>query len=179
LNGFLDRSLALLFVNFRKAFDIVELSAILKALEECRIYHKYSNIIRNICEKAIITVYLHTTMKRIEIKRGVRYGNVMSPKLFTMVLAYAFKMLDWDNRGINIEGEKFNQLSFANNIVLISDNLQDVREMFYELQVTQKVVLKINDNKIKIMLNLVPSEEVIIENTIEIVEKYIYFGHEN
>lgn len=43
-----NRSLTLMFVNFQKAFDTVELSAVLKTLKECRIDHRYSNIIRNI-----------------------------------------------------------------------------------------------------------------------------------
>jgi len=30
-----------------------------------------------------------------------------------------------DNRGINIDGDRLNQLGFADDIVLISDNLRD------------------------------------------------------
>jgi len=50
--------------------------------------------------------------------------------------------------------------------------------MLCELQqITQKVGLKINYNKIKMMTNLVPNKEVIIEDAaVEIVEKYIYLG---
>jgi len=46
-------------------------------------------------------------------------------------------------------------------------------------QTTLKAGLKINCNKTKMMTDHVPSEEVIIENSvIEIVEKYVYLGHE-
>jgi len=54
-------------------------------------------------------------------------------------------------------------------------------EKCYTQQAAQKIDLRINCNKIKMMTNLVPSEEIIIEDTIdtiEIVEKYIYLGHE-
>jgi len=79
--------------------------------------------------------------------------------------------MDWDN--IDIDGEKLKQLRFTDDIVLISDNLRDTREM---QQATQKVGLKINYNKSKMMTSLVSSEEVII--AVKIVEKYIYLGHE-
>jgi len=38
----------------------------------------------------------------------------MSLKLFAVVLEYAFEMLNWDNRGIDIDGKRLEQLSFAN-----------------------------------------------------------------
>jgi len=70
----------------------------------------------------------------IEIERDIRQSDIkMSPKLFTAILEYAFKMLDWNNRGINIDEERLNQLRFADDIVLISDNSRDVREMLYKL----------------------------------------------
>jgi len=42
-------------------------------------------------------------------------------KLFTVVLKYAFK-LDWERKGVNIYGEYFNHLRFADDIILISDS---------------------------------------------------------
>jgi len=57
--------------------------------------------------------------------------------------------------------------------------LRDIREILYDQQATQKVGLKINYNKMKMVINLVPSKEVIIEDiAIEMIKKYIYLGHE-
>jgi len=83
-------------------------------------------------------------------------------------------MLDWNNRDINIDGERLNQLCLADDVFM--------SEMFEKCllqQTTEKIDLKINYNKIKMMINLVSSEKVVIEdNAIEIVEEYIYLGHE-
>jgi len=57
-----NRFLVLIFVDFEKTFDIVELSGILK---ECRIDYKYSSIIRNIYEKVTTTAHFHITTKKI------------------------------------------------------------------------------------------------------------------
>lgn len=79
-----------------------------------------------------------------------------------------------------IDGERLNNLRFADDIVLMSDNLGEAKEMLEELQqAIHKVGLKINYNKTKMMTDLVPSEPITIENEkIEIVDKYIYLGHE-
>lgn len=45
----------------------------------------------------------------------------MSLKLFTAILEYAFKTLDWENFDIKIEGKKQKNLRFADDIVLITD----------------------------------------------------------
>lgn len=71
-----NRPLTLIFVNFQKAFDTVEFDAILKALKDCRIDYRYAKIIFNIYRRVITSVKLHTTSNKINIKRGVRQGDI-------------------------------------------------------------------------------------------------------
>lgn len=56
----------------------------------------------------------------------------MSPKLFRAVLEYAFKMLDWEQKGIINDGE-YNNQRFADDVVLIADNLKEAEDMLKEL----------------------------------------------
>ena len=65
----------------------------------------------------------------IHILRGVRQGDTLSPKLFTLVLEDIFKKLDWKDRGLNILGCRLNNLRFADDIVLLSDSADDVQSM--------------------------------------------------
>lgn len=175
-----NRPLALVFVDFHKAFDTVEPSAILKTLQECRVDYRYTKLIYNIYKNATMVVKLRENTERIPIRRGVRQGDTMSPKLFTAVLEYAFKRLKWEEKGINIDGKRLTNLRFADDIVLTADNLGDTRAMLQELQqVCAEVGLHINISKTKFMTNLVPSGNILVDDkVIEMVDKYTYLGHE-
>ena len=51
-----------------------------------------------------MTVHLHKESEKIRIKRGVRQGDTISPKLFTATLESIFRRLNWENMGVKIEG---------------------------------------------------------------------------
>jgi len=69
----------------------------------------------------------------------------MSPKIFMTVLEYAFKQLEWEQRCINIDDKRLNNLRFADDIVLIADDIQEAQEMLTELaNATTKIGLQIN-----------------------------------
>lgn len=175
-----NRPLVIAFVDFHKAFDTVEMSAVLDSLQKCRVDYRYTKLIYNIYKNATMMVRLHENTNPIEIGRGVRQGDTMSPKLFTTVLQYAFGMLEWSGKGLNIDGLNLTDLRFADDIALVSDNLQDIREMLEDLQeVCDRVGLKINISKTKYMTNLVPSGNITIgDEEVELADKYIYLGHE-
>lgn len=175
-----NRPLVLAFVDFHKAFDTVELDAVLGALQECRVDYRYTRLIYNIYKNATMMVKLHENTNPIRIGRGVRQGDTMSPKLFTAVLEYAFKMLDWEGKGLNIDGRNLTNLRFADDVVLLSDNMGEIRIMLRDLrEMCSRVGLEINMSKTKFMTNLVPSENMTVDGCeVELVEKYIYLGHE-
>lgn len=104
----------------------------------------------------------------------------MSPRLFTMVLKYAFKKFDWSCRGISVDGEKLNNLRFADDIVFITEDLGEAEEMLDELaSATREIGLQINKNKTKFMTNLVFGGTMRLEdNNIEEVAQYRYFEHD-
>ena len=98
-----NKPLVLLFIDFHKAFDTIELKAILDALNDCRVDFRYSRLIYNIYKNATMSVRLHEASNHIEIEREMRQGDTISPKIFIIVLKHAFKKLNWDTRGINLE----------------------------------------------------------------------------
>lgn len=171
--------LHLAFVDYEKAFDSVETWAVLNAMNEARIDTRYSNLIKHIYENATLQVAIDedTSTDKIKIEKGVRQGDTISPKLFTLALESAFKNLAWENKGINVDGTRLNHLRFADDIVVISNDINQLKDMLEELQETSKQIgLKMNLNKTKIMT----SEEtaITIEGcTLEHVEEYIYLGH--
>ena len=67
------------------------------------------------------------------IKKGFRQDNTIPPRLFTNCLEYIFRDIDWDNKGINVNGETSHHLKFADDIILISANLKDAETMLNDL----------------------------------------------
>lgn len=89
-----NQPLHICVVDFHKAFDTLELWAILKILRDAQIYFRYTNLIENMNRK----------LNRSPVKREVRQGDTMSPKLFTLAPENAFKQLDFGRKGVNMTG---------------------------------------------------------------------------
>ncbi|KAG5334609.1 CFDP2 protein, partial [Acromyrmex charruanus] len=67
--------------------------AALEAMDLARIDSRYSNLIKYIYRQATLEVKINDDMciEKIQMKRGVRQGDTISPKLFTLALEYVFK----------------------------------------------------------------------------------------
>ncbi|CAH1642509.1 unnamed protein product [Spodoptera littoralis] len=66
-------------------------------------------------------------------QKGVRQGDVISPKLFTNALEDVFKRLNWSGLGININGEYITHLRFADDVVIMAESLEDLNTMLSDL----------------------------------------------
>ena len=167
-------------IDYEKAFDSIEIWAVINALSNGRIDDRYTNIIKYIYENA--TSQVMTTQEKtnkINKKRGVRQGDSISPKLFTLALEDMFKTQNWQNKGILIDGERLNHIRFADDITLIAENQSDLQIMIKELnEKSEQIGLKININKTKYLTNDVHQNQHIILNnrTIERVQSFIYLG---
>ncbi len=63
-----------------------------------------------------------------------------------------FKKLEWDDMGLKVDGEYLNNLTFADDIVLLSNSGEDLEKMISDLhRESLKVGLKMNMKKTKIM----------------------------
>lgn len=171
-------TLYLAFVDFEKAFDSVETWAILRGLRNCRIDQRYIDLLENISKKATATYKMHQPTDPVPLKRGVRQGDCLSPKLFTLALEDIFKKLEWQNIGINVNGKRLNHLRYADDIVLIAGNYNDLNYMVTSLnRQAASVGLKMNLTKTKTMMPTEQQETINVDNiTIENVEEYIYLG---
>ena len=85
--------LCVAFVDYEKAFNSVQTQAILTSLQEQGIEDVYIEILKDIYTDSSVTVHLHKESEKIRIKRGVRQGDTISPKLFTATLESIFRRL--------------------------------------------------------------------------------------
>lgn len=171
--------LCMAFVDYEKAFDSVSAAAVIDALKNSNIDSGYIHLIENIYKEATAKVKLHKVSNAFKISKGVRQGDTISPKLFNAVLQEVFKKLNWEERGIKIDGEFINNLRFADDIVLLASSFEELQKMLQDLNRESKLVgLKMNLSKTKIMSNsfILPQKVTVGINEVESVCSYTYLG---
>ena len=170
--------LCVAFMDYEKAFDSVQTQAILTSLQEQGTEDVYIDILKDMYTDSSVTVHLHKESEKIRIKRGpgVRQGDTISPKLFTATLESIFRRLNWENKGVKIDGEFLSNLRFADDIFLSTEPPQELQQMLQELSdESRRMGLKMNITKTKVTIvdnTPINMNNVLIEN----VQGYVYLG---
>ena len=114
-------SLCFAFVDYEKAFDSLEFTPLFTALANQGVDPAYITILRDLYNGATSTLKFHKDSNKISLERGARQSDNISPKLFIACLQDAIiNKIDWEEKGINIDGEHFSHLIFADDIILIA-----------------------------------------------------------
>ena len=128
----------------------------------------YIEILKDVYTDSAVTVHLHK--EKIRIKRGIRQGDTISPKLFTATLEsiILFRRLNWKNKGLKIDGEFLSNLRFADDIFLFTETPQELQHMLQEQSdESRRMGLKMNIAKTKVMVvdnTPINVNNVLIEN---------------
>ena len=120
------------FVDHEKAFDSIEINAVLQAIHCQGIAYDYVALIQELNSSCSTDITLFYRPLHIPVARGVKQGDTISPKLFNAGLEEIFRKLNWSS-GININGERLNHLRFADDIVIVGETIEEVEEMLREL----------------------------------------------
>ncbi|KAK6741670.1 hypothetical protein RB195_009504 [Necator americanus] len=59
----------------------------------------------------------------IDVKRELKQGDTISPKIFTATLENAMRKLEWDDMGVKADGRQLHHLRFADDIVLTTTGI--------------------------------------------------------
>ena len=86
--------LVIAFIDFEKAFDSVEINAVLPALRNQGICSKYTKLLKECNEGCSTEIALFRNPIRIPISKGVKQGDTISPKLFTATLEEVIRKLN-------------------------------------------------------------------------------------
>jgi len=176
------RPLYIAFVDYEKAFDSVEHEEIMKALEEHQVPTAYLETIASMYRRCTSQVRIDNDLsKPFEIRRGVRQGDTLSPNMFNSGLEQLFRRLNWQDKGININGEKLSNLRFADDVGLLSHSLIELQDMINELQEeSEKIGLKANMEKTKIIINSYATKGSIKirGEELQIVDEIVYLGQQ-
>ena len=166
------------FVDYEKAFDSIEFEPLFEGLKNQGVDEAYLNILRNLYTSVL---RFHKDSEKFNLGRGARQGDNISSKLFTSFLQHAsLNKINWENKGVGIDGEYLSHLIFADDIVLIANSTTELQEMLQYMHDTNKPVgLKMHLGKTTVMCNKhVNKQDVIVDDgkKIEKVDRYVYLG---
>ncbi|KAI8522203.1 hypothetical protein Bbelb_019570 [Branchiostoma belcheri] len=168
------------FVDYEKAFDSIEFEPMFAALEHQGVDSEIITLLKDLYNGATSTLRLHKESEKIKLERGARQGDNISAKLFTACLQDAVvNKINWDKRGINIDGEYLSHLLFADDIILVATSPQELEEMLQDIHNASKPVgLNMHLGKTKLMFNKHADKAPVLVNgvEIEVVDSYIYLG---
>jgi len=167
------------FVDLEKAFDRVSWTRLMSILKDKGIDWKERRLIKNLYEQQRVIVRVNgKSSDEIKIERGVRQGCCISPILFNL---YVEDMMDEFQRecGLKIGGECINCIRFADDMALLSDDLEEMKGLVKKLdEVCDRYGMRINVKKTKIMsVGCEGETNVVIRNSrIEKVDSFKYLG---
>ena len=170
------------FIDYEKAFDSIDRTALWMLLRHYGIPSKLVNLIKCSYEEAACRVVHqgHLT-KSFTVKTGVKQGCLLSPFLFIIAMDWIMRRTtDRKNNGIQWTLMKqLDDLDFADDLAILSHNARQMQEKTNILVNTSyKVGLKINRSKTKLMkINTNNDTPILLEGeSLEEVDEFIYLG---
>jgi len=148
-----------------------------KILKETGISDHLTCLLRNLyaCQDATVRT-AHGATDWFLIRKGVRQGCILSPCLFNLHAEYIMRnaRLDEPQAGIKISGRNINNLRHTDDTTLMAESEENLKSHLMKVkEESEKVVLKLNIQKTKIMASGPITSWQIDRETMEIVTKFI------
>ena len=121
----------------------------------------------------------HGTTDWFQIGKGVCQGCILSPCLFNLYTEYIMRNagLEETQAGIKIARRNINNLRYADDTILMAESEEELKSLLMKVKVeSEKVGLKINIQKMKIMASGPITSWQIDGDTIETVSDFIFLG---
>ena len=149
-----QKNLYFCFIDYAKAFDYVDHNKLWKILKEMGIPDHLTYLLRNLYAGQEATVRTgHGTTDWFQIRNGVYQGCILLPCLFNLYAEYIMRnpSLDEAQAGIRIAGRNINNIRYADDTTLMAEN-EELKSLLMKVkEESQKVGLKLNNQKSKIM----------------------------
>ncbi|KAK6757004.1 hypothetical protein RB195_015062 [Necator americanus] len=128
--------LCLTIVELKKAFDSVKTEAVIEALDNHCVPTQHIRVPLKLYSNLTARISPFYKNIIIDVKRGVRQGDTISPKISTATLENAMRKLEWDDVGVKFDGQQLHHLRFADDIELITLSISQAEQMPTEFDET-------------------------------------------
>ncbi len=172
------------FIDFRKAYDCINRNKLWHRLHSMGVSCKMLTAVKSLYNTITSCVRVNNlTTDWFPVNSGLRQGCSLSPLLFNMFvndLALRIKSL---GKGVCINDEHISLLLYADDLVLIAENEDDLQHMLNELSCWCSAnSMHINTAKSNVVHFRPPSIQKTAytftcgEDTVAITERYVYLG---
>ena len=150
-----------------------------KILKEIRIPDHLTCLLRILYAGQEATVRTgHGTTDWFQIGKGVRQGWILSPCLFSLYAEYIMRNagLEEAQAGIKTAGRNINKLRYADDTTLTAESEEELKSLLMKVkEASEKVGLKLNIEKTKIVVSGPITSWQIDGKTVETVADFIFF----
>ena len=125
---------------------------------------------------------VHRPTDWFQIGKGVRQGCILSPCLFNLYAEYIMRNtgLEEAQAGIKIAGKNINNLRYADDTTLLAKGEEELKNLLMKVkEESDKVDLKLNIQKTKILASYPITSWQIDGETVETVSDFIFLGFQN
>ena len=121
----------------------------------------------------------HGTADWFQIGKGVCQGCILSPCLFNLYAEYIMRNAGQDEAqtGIKIAGRNISNLRYADDTTLMAESEEELKSLLIKVkEETEKIGLKLNTHKTKIMASGPITSWQIDGEAVETVRDFIFGG---
>ena len=150
-----------------------------KILKEIEIPDHPACLLRNLYAGQEATVRTGHGTDWFQIGKGVHQGCILSACLFNFYGEYIMRNagLDEAHAGIKIAGRNINNFRYADDTILMAESKEEVKSLLMKVkEESEKVGLKLNIQKTKIMATGLITSWQIDGETVETVADFIFLG---
>uniref|UniRef100_A0A8B9WEW7 RNA-directed DNA polymerase n=1 Tax=Bos mutus grunniens TaxID=30521 RepID=A0A8B9WEW7_BOSMU len=167
-----QKSIYFCFIDYAKAFDCADHNKLWKILKEMGIPDHLTCLLRNLYAGQEATVRTgHGTTDWFQIGKGVRQGCILSPCLFNLYAEYITR-----NAGLEetkVESRLLGDISITSTLMAQSE--EELKSLLMKVE-SEKVGLKLNIQKMKIMASGPITSWEIDGETVDTVSDFIFLG---
>ena len=167
------------FIDYAKAFDCVDHNKLWKILQETGIPDHLTCLLRTLYSGQEATVKTgHEITDWFQIGKGVRQGCLLSACLFNLYAEYIMRNtgLEEAQAGIKIARGNINNLKYADNTTLMAES-EELKSLLMKVkEESEKVGLKLNIQKTKIMASGPITTWQIDGEPVETVTDFIFWA---